>query len=149
MVKPSLVFVAVIAMSIMIGTSMTHVHADKPVPSEPVWNAECDVVDLCQTTASNVCSTDSVTIIYSSYITYTDWDEKDGKFKIVISNSGTVYESDTHLEVEVGAFDDTVTFTGHYSGNGATVQKHTSEVTCEDGQKDKIHYKVKVSNKNK
>lgn len=146
MLKLNFTVVAVIVMSIMIGSTIITADAAKPETTQ-IIDPDCLAEDggFCFTSYTDICGVDKVSGRESIITTLTTWDSND-KYKIVTTHSGKLYESGTNLTVLIGTVDNTQTTHGFFDGKAATVEKQTFTIDCLNGEKDIIEQTIIIDN---
>jgi hypothetical protein len=141
MVKLSLAFVAVMTISILMGSSMGTVDA-KPY-SETVDECEDRQNGVCPISFTQKCGVFGV-FGYESRIDTTTFYDEALKFKTVSSRTGELYDS---ANVLVATYDRTVTTTDFFEDvdKGAKVVKMKFKIDCVNGEKETNEITVTVT----
>ena len=153
MTKLRLAVFAIIAGSLMMGTSVLMAEAAKPTV-EVIHNnlLECGDEEGCYTnpsTAENpLCGEVGARVFFDTLITKTSYGKEGNqdKFKLEGTWNGVAIDSEG---LEIGSMSEEYTLNGHDSGKGAQVFKFEMKVYCYDGSVDSIERTVDVSNNGK
>lgn len=148
MTKLRLGIFAIIAIFMMMGTSVFMVHAAKPEVVSYETSVDFCGTPLCKTdpNPNPVCGVVGTVVEFDIVLIKTNYGQD--KFKLDKSTNGIVY-ADASLSEKIGSIDSSTTTNGHYEKNGATVLKIMDKVHCDGGVDDIFIHEVHVSNNGK
>jgi hypothetical protein len=142
MTKLRLAIFAILAVSLIMGTSAVMVDAAKPEVVSQVTHEElCGGICSTNPSVEPLCGEIGAVVKFEISITETAYGKD--KFKTVRDVEGTAYDS---AGEEIGTVKDLETVNGHYEGNGAEVIRSHVKINCMNGSSDEFTHEVLVSN---
>lgn len=141
MTKLRLGIFAIIAISLMMGTSMM-VNASKPETTVTRTSVDDCGAPTCFKDPSTIpiCGVMDAVVEYDILATITDYNDK--KFKAVKTLTGVVTDPDG---IEIGTLDSTTTTQGFYDGNGAYLLKTSDKIMCINGTPDEFIHEITIN----
>lgn len=148
MTKLRLGIFAIMAISLMMGTSIFMVHAAKPEVVSYETSVDFCGFPLCKTdpNPNPVCGVTGTVVEFDITLIKTNYGQD--KFRLDKSINGVVY-ADASLSENIGSIKSSTTTNGHYEKNGATVLKIMDKVQCSGGVDDIFIHEVEVTNNGK
>ena len=134
---------AIIAISLIMGTSVIMADAAKPVTTITLTSQDDCGAPTCFKDPSIVpiCGVLGAVVEYDILISLTDYNDK--KFKAVKTLNGVVTDPDGN---EIGKLDSTTTTQGFYDANGAYLLKTSDKILCNGGIPNEFIHSVTINN---